>query len=223
MYLLTVLLSPDESHILIKANSREKKESEQITLKIYVKELMDYFEIDTLESTSNILKSTEKINSIKNFTSCFLDSLYIEDKTLKFNQRKKLQKLIELLNEDSVLNLDDSDVTTNKEGDPFTIQSTVELALRKNNYEQYLDTITTRVQKRVKGFLARKNFALKKDLGTCLLPRKRQGSGDGVKPGRRGLTLHRNEETEDWRTYRILLQFQRESVLPADIDHETQG
>lgn len=172
MYLLTVLLSPDETHILIKANSREKKDADQITLKIYVKELVDYFDIDTLDETSNIFKSTEKINSIKNFTSCFLDSLYIEDKTLKFNQRKKLQKLIELLNEDSVLNLEDTDEAANKEGDPFSIQSTVELALRKNNYEQYLDMITTRVQKRVKGFLARKAFALKRDLGKSLSSRK---------------------------------------------------
>lgn len=174
MNLLIVNLSPDETYILIKAFPREKQRSEWISLKVYVKELIEYFEIDLVHNSNLFKSSNEKFNSIKNFTACFLESLYIEDKTLKFNQRKKLQKLIELLNEDSVLNLEESERSRSADDDQLSIQSNVEFALRKNNYEQYLDLITTRVQKRVKGFLARKLFQMRRDMGILLSLRKYQ-------------------------------------------------
>lgn len=165
MYLLLVTLSSDETYVLIKACPKEKQKTEWITLKVYVKELVEYFEIDLVQNNGFFKSSNEKFNNIKNFTACFLESLFIEDKALKFNQRKKLQKLIELLNEDSVLNLEESERSHSVDDDQLSIQSNVEFALRKNNYEQYLDLITTRVQKRVKGFLARKRFQIRHDMG----------------------------------------------------------
>ena len=194
MHLLIVTLSPDETYILIKASPREKVKNDWISLKVYVKELIEYFEIDLMHNSTLFKHNSEKFNSIRNFTACFLESLFIEDRTLKFNQRKKLQKLIELLNEDSVLNLEESERSTQQENVQLTIQSNVEFALRKNNYEQYLDLITTRVQKRVKGFLARKFFQIRMDMGSLYSLRKHQGLRDRAKPGRRRPSVHHHEE-----------------------------
>jgi len=164
MFLIIITLSSDETYILIRVKACEKAKSEWISLKIFVKELIEYYEIEPSNKTilDGARKSREKLNNIKNFTGCFLDSLYIDDKTLKFNQRKKLQKLIELLNEDSVLNLDESEVDSKDNvNESISLASGAEMALKKNNYEQYLDTITTRVQKMVKGWLTRIHFERK--------------------------------------------------------------
>lgn len=187
IHIVAINLTNDESHVEIKTKPIDHKtKANWCHLRIPVKELVEYFDIGKDElltgskqkfeeltsfGFSNLKdgafhkRREERIRSIRSFTSCFLDSLLIENQQLKFNQRKKLQKLIELLNDDSVLYMSDleassTDSQAGKDDLSGSVLSSAGLALKKNNYEQYLDTITTRVQKRVKGFLARKRFQM---------------------------------------------------------------
>ena len=157
MHKISMTLAPDETYVMIKTKPFEVK-GEGSQLKVQVKELVNYFDFESLNKHS---RKSERVAAIRNFAQCFLDSLYLEDKQLRFNQRKKLQKLIELLNEDSVLEIDPADEAPpgeNLDDSKLSIMSTVDQALRQNDYEKYLDRITTRVQKRVRGFLLRKKF-----------------------------------------------------------------
>jgi hypothetical protein len=110
MNLVLLTLTPETTQILIRTYQVERYREEPLCLRFNIREMVDFFQILDEEAKSvSRVKEAERLTSIKNFSRCFLDSMYLENRSIRFNQKRKLQKLIQLLNEDSAVNFDEKE------------------------------------------------------------------------------------------------------------------
>lgn len=110
MNLVRLTLAPELTQILIKTYQVERHREEPLCLKFNIREMVDFFQIVDEEAHSmSKTKEVERLANIKSFSRCFLDSMYLESGAIRFNQKRKLQKLIQLLNEDSTANFEEKE------------------------------------------------------------------------------------------------------------------